>query len=98
MATLIDLEPRYANSYFGNVNTIIWFEVTDNYGPFSVELRIQRNKSIGQTVQVTNTNNINTVVWNKQYSPSTNPQAVIDVATIWHNSQTNSAVYSIQNI
>ena len=98
MGALIDLEAKYVNSYFGDVSTIVWFEVTPNNGPFSLEFRVERSRESTQIIQATNPNNGNAVVWQKQYEASSNPQIVRDYVTIWHNPQTNSEVYSIQNI
>lgn len=98
MGTIIDLEPKYNNSYFGDIKSIVWFEVTENYGPFSIEMRIEKQRDQPQLILITNTNNTNTIVWNKEFEASSNPTPVTELITIWHNPQSLSEVYSIQNV
>ena len=97
MSRIIDLPPTYAGSFFGEVKSIIWFEATENYGPLSVEFRINRSVNIAQNVRILNQMNQGALIWEKEYQSSSSPNIVIDYVTIWHNPQTNSESYCIQN-
>jgi hypothetical protein len=96
MSRLIDLPPVYKSSYFGQVSSIIWIEASDNYGPFSVEFRIDRSVNYTQTVQIVNDINQGALVWQKRYEKSSNPDRIIDNVVVWHNPRLNSSAYSIQ--
>ena len=45
MSKLIDLPPAYKATYFGDVTSIIWVEVSENNGPFSLEFRIAEHRT-----------------------------------------------------
>jgi len=96
MSRLIDLPPCYVGSYFGEVKSMIWIEVTDNYGPFSAEFRINRSVNNAQNVRFLNEMNQGALVWTKNYESSSSPDVIIDNVVIWHNPQTNSEAYCIQ--
>jgi hypothetical protein len=96
MSKLIDLPPAYKTTYFGDITSIIWVEVSDNNGPFSLEFRIDTAVNYTQSVKVINRDNQGALVWMKNYEKSTIPDRIIDNVVVWHNPQVNSESYSIQ--
>jgi len=96
MSKLIDLPPAYKSSYFGDITSIIWVSASDNYGPFSLEFRINTVVNYTQSVKVINRDNQGALVWFKNYEKSTVPDKIIDNVVVWHNPRVNSESYSIQ--
>lgn len=98
MGLNIDIPDKYIGSYFGDVKTCVWFEATPNNGYFSLDFSVQRNSAQNINLQVVNSPDTITVVWQKMYEYSSSPNLVEDYVTIYHNPLANSKYYSIQNI
>jgi hypothetical protein len=96
MSKLIDLPPAYKATYFGDVTSIIWVEVTENNGPFSLEFRINTAVNYTQSVKVINRDNQGALVWMNNFQKSTVPDTIIENVVVWHNPDVNSESYSIQ--
>jgi hypothetical protein len=96
MNTIQVAEKSY-NTYFGSVSKCVWFEVTDNYNYFSVELRIQRLQTNNVNIQISNYNSSNTNLWSKIYQLSSNPTIVVDTIKLNHVPEQNSQVYGVFN-
>lgn len=96
MSVIIDLPSSYIGSNFGQVKSMIWFEVTENNGPFSIEFRVGRSVNNSQEVKILNQDNQGALVWAKTYEASSSPDIIIDNVVIWHNPQVNSESYCIQ--
>lgn len=98
MGVSIDIPDKYINSYFGEVKTCVWFEVTQNNGYFSTEFSVQRNVFQNINIKLINSNTSSSTIWQKVYQKSSNPDLIEDYITFYHNPLANSKYYSIQNI
>ncbi len=56
MPTPIDLENVSYSKAFGVINKAKWFQVENYFGPFSIELSIQRNQQTSTTISIENLN------------------------------------------
>lgn len=56
MPTPIDLENVSYSKAFGVINKAKWFQVENYFGPFSVELSIQRNQQTPTNIRIENLN------------------------------------------
>lgn len=98
MSTVIQIPDKTYESYFGAVKKCIWFDVTPNYGYFYVNLNVNQQRDQNVTLQISNYNIGNPVVWSNYYPMSSNPTQVTDSTRLYHNPTLNSKYYAVQNI
>ena len=85
------------NSDFGKINKIIWFNVLDVDGTFTINLHIEPSQSIDTTISIFNNGNKNEV-FNRLYKKSSNSGIINETIKIRHTPGLDSNVYGIKSI
>ena len=83
------------DQYFGKINKIVWFNVSDTYGTFVVNLYLEPSQSTETTVTIFN-KETKEVMFTQKYSRTANSSSIIDVAKITHIPGTLSPIYGIK--
>jgi len=96
MATTILKVPDITNN-FGKVNKIIWFNVSDIEGTFSINLHITPSQSFDTTISVFNYTT-KKEHFNKLYPKSSNSDLINETIKIKHTPGLNSPIYGLKTI
>ena len=82
---------------FGKMNKIIWFNVSDIEGTFSINLHITPSQSLDTTVTVFNYTT-NKEHFSKIYPKSSNNGIINETIKIKHTPGLNSPIYGLKTI
>jgi hypothetical protein len=88
--------PEITNN-FGKVNKIIWFNVSDIEGTFSINLYITPSQSLDTTITVFN-HTTNKEHFSKTYPKSSNNGIINETIKIKHTPGLNSPIYGLKTI
>ena len=81
--------------YFGKINKIVWFTVSDTFGTFTVNLYLLPSQSSETTVTIFN-KVTGEKMFTQKYSRTPNTSSIIDVAKITHIPGVLSPTYGIK--
>jgi hypothetical protein len=82
---------------FGKVNKIIWFNVSDVDGTFSLNLHITPSQVANTTISIFNQGN-KIEVFNRTYIKSSNNDIINETVKIRHTPGLDSNIYGIKTI
>jgi hypothetical protein len=92
--TYTSIPNTVTDQYFGKINKIVWFNVSDTFGTFVVNLYIEPNQTTETTLKIFN-KVTKEVMYTQKYSRSSNGTSIIDVAKITHIPGVLSPIYGI---
>ena len=92
--TYTNIPNTIVNQYFGKINKIVWFNVSDTFGTFNVNLYLEPSQSTETTIKIFNKVTKETMFIQK-YSRTPNSTSIIDVAKITHIPGVLSPIYGI---
>ncbi len=95
MSTLLKFPQISTN--FGKINNILWFNVSDIDGSFSINLHITPSQSTDTTISIFNSGN-NREVFNRMYKTSSNNSIINETIKIRHTPGLDSNIYGIKSI
>ena len=81
--------------YFGKINKLVWFTVSDSFGTFTVNLYLLSSQSSETTVTIFNKGTKETM-FSQKYSRTPNSSSIIDIAKITHIPGVLSPIYGIK--
>ena len=92
--TYTNVPNAVVNQYFGKINKIVWFNVSDTFGTFNVNLYLEPSQATETTIKIFNKVTKETM-FTKKYSRTPNITSIIDVAKITHIPGVLSPIYGI---
>ena len=87
---------KQKSNFFGTVNKVIWFDVADIKGNFTVNLFITPNQRDDMNVVIFNKGS-NEEMYKKTYNKSSNSSTITDNVKIMHVPGQRTATYGIKS-
>lgn len=97
MCTTLDIPQVSNSSYFGKINKVIWFAVTEDYGYFDVTLKILRNQLYDTNISINNVGSAGSSLWSEIFIKSSNPTPEIRELKILNVPGLATKVYGVFN-
>ena len=88
---------KQKSNFFGTVNKVIWFDVADIKGTFTVNLFITPNQRDDMNVVIFNKGS-NEEMYKKTYNKSSNSSVITDTVKLRHVPGQKSATYGIKSL
>ena len=88
---------KQKSNFFGTINKVIWFDVEDIKGTFTVNLFITPNQRDDMNVVIFNKGS-NEEMYKKTYNKSSNSSTITDNVKIIHIPGKRTATYGIKSI
>jgi hypothetical protein len=88
---------KQTSNFFGTINKVIWFDIEDNQGSFTVNLFITPNQSTDMNVVIFNKRS-NEEMYKKTYNKSSNSSVITDTVKLRHIPGQRSATYGIKSL
>jgi hypothetical protein len=88
---------KQTSNFFGTINKVIWFDVVDVKGNFTVNLYITPNQSNDMNVVIFNKGS-NEEMYKKTYNKSSNSSTITDNIKIMHVPGQRTVTYGIKSI
>lgn len=96
MAANINIPSVDYNSYFGTINKVVWFDVTDNYNYFDVTLNVDRLQFYDAKLSIINLGT-GAIQWEQTVAKSTNPTPASITTRVLNTPGLGSPVYGLFN-
>jgi hypothetical protein len=87
---------KQTSNFFGTINKVIWFDVADIKGNFTVNLYITPNQRNDMNVVIFNKGS-NEEMYKKTYNKSSNSSTITDNVKIMHIPGQRTATYGIKS-
>jgi hypothetical protein len=87
---------KQTSNFFGTINKVIWFDVADIKGNFTVNLYITPNQRYDMNVVIFNKGS-NEEMYKKTYNKSSNSSTITDNVKIMHIPNQRTATYGIKS-
>jgi hypothetical protein len=95
--TYTSIPIKQISKNFGTINKIIWFDVTNTQGTFTVNLFITPNQSTDINVVIFN-KGTNEEMYRKIYNKSSDSTVITDTVKLRHVPGQRSATYGIKSL
>lgn len=88
---------KQTSNYFGTLNKVIWFDVPNTKGIFTINLYIRPNQISDMNVIIFNKGS-NQELYNKTYNKTSNSSTITESFNIMHIPNERSTIYGIKSL